>query len=225
MRIGLETLFLIDRGRRLVAVNDPSHSEAPRFFLGSTGDGCVWAVRHDVDADLTRELEMLAASEPPIPEVGPHPVASKPYVDALLTRGPIRKIWSGPAFRFPDRLPEAPDTVPVTPQNVDVLRPHLVDWIQDVAAGVPTAAALSEGHAASVCCSVRIGARAHEAGVETHVDFRRRGLGTRAVLTWARLVRAGGLIPLYSTSWDNDASRQLARRLGLTQYGSLLHIT
>jgi hypothetical protein len=32
-------------------------------------------------------------------------------------------------------------------------------------------------------------------------------------------------IPLYSTSWQNQASLALARKLGLIQYGADLHIT
>jgi hypothetical protein len=34
-----------------------------------------------------------------------------------------------------------------------------------------------------------------------------------------------GLVPLYSTSWKNEPSRAVARRLGLIQYGVDLHIT
>jgi predicted GNAT family acetyltransferase len=76
-----------------------------------------------------------------------------------------------------------------------------------------------------VCASVRVTVDAHEAGVETHPDFRGRGQGARAVAAWATLVRESGAVPLYSTSWSNEASRRLASRLGLVQFGSDLHIT
>jgi hypothetical protein len=42
---------------------------------------------------------------------------------------------------------------------------------------------------------------------------------------WAETVRTLGCIPLYSTSWQNVASRALARALGLIQYGSVVHVT
>jgi hypothetical protein len=34
-----------------------------------------------------------------------------------------------------------------------------------------------------------------------------------------------GRTPLYSTSWENEASLALAKKLGLPQYGVDLHIT
>jgi hypothetical protein len=39
------------------------------------------------------------------------------------------------------------------------------------------------------------------------------------------MVRELGRMPLYSTSWDNTASRALARSLGLVQYGATLQLT
>jgi predicted GNAT family acetyltransferase len=106
-----------------------------------------------------------------------------------------------------------------------VLSPSLEPWLDDVAAEVPMAGVVLDGHAVSVCCSVRISAAADEAGVETHADFRGRGYALAAVAAWSEAVRSLGRIPLYSTSWDNAASRQVAAKLGLIQYGSVVHIT
>ncbi|MEW6751954.1 MAG: GNAT family N-acetyltransferase [Candidatus Latescibacterota bacterium] len=64
-----------------------------------------------------------------------------------------------------------------------------------------------------------------EAGVDTLPACRRQGHGTRAVLAWAQLVRAAGLEPLYSASWDNAASRGLAEGLGCVQYGTDLSLS
>jgi hypothetical protein len=45
------------------------------------------------------------------------------------------------------------------------------------------------------------------------------------VAAWADAVRATGVVPLYSTAWKYQASRAVARRLGLVQFGADLHVT
>jgi hypothetical protein len=45
------------------------------------------------------------------------------------------------------------------------------------------------------------------------------------VAAWAKAVYDMARVPLYSTSWDNEPSRALAKRLGLIQYGVDLHFT
>ena len=90
---------------------------------------------------------------------------------------------------------------------------ELPDW-------QPFVAVMEGGRAASVCRSVRLTPEAHEAGVETLSEHRGKGYAKEAVAGWARLVRAMGAIPLYSTSWDNAASQAVARKLGLALYGA-----
>jgi RimJ/RimL family protein N-acetyltransferase len=113
----------------------------------------------------------------------------------------------------------------VTSDNATVLSPYLEDWRNDVSVSVPMAVVLEGGNAISVCCSVRVTPRAHEAGVETHRDFRGRGHAARAVSAWAKMVRDLDRLPLYSTSWENEPSRAVARKLDLIQFGVDLHIT
>jgi hypothetical protein len=45
------------------------------------------------------------------------------------------------------------------------------------------------------------------------------------VTAWAGALRRAGVIPLYSTSWDNAASRGVARGLGLAMYAEDFHLT
>jgi predicted GNAT family acetyltransferase len=82
-----------------------------------------------------------------------------------------------------------------------------------------------DGHAVAVCASVRHTSVADEAGVDTAASFRGRGFAGQVAAAWAQAVRAESRIPLYSTSWQNDASRAVARKLGLAQFGSDLHLT
>ena len=58
-------------------------------------------------------------------------------------------------------------------------------------------------------------AAAAEAGVETAARFRGRGLAPQVTAAWALAIRASNRLPLYSTSWSNEPSLAVARKLGL----------
>lgn len=88
----------------------------------------------------------------------------------------------------------------------------------------PFVAVIEDGRAVAVCASVRITRAAHEAGVETVPRYRGRGHAVDAVAGWAEAVAKLGAVALYSTSWDNVASRRLAARLGLQVIGVDFHI-
>lgn len=75
-----------------------------------------------------------------------------------------------------------------------------------VALGLPMAAVVVEGHAVSICASVRSSSTVHCAGVETLPQHRGRGYARHAVRGWAQLVRAIGATPFYGTTFDNVAS-------------------
>jgi hypothetical protein len=106
-----------------------------------------------------------------------------------------------------------------------VLSEPVEAWCEDVAGGQTIYGAIVGGAAVSVCASARQTPVADEAGVETALAFRGQGHAAPAVLAWAAAVRRAGREPLYSTSWSNRASLALARRLGLIQFASDLHIT
>jgi len=225
MRMHVEALFTHDARGHVVRVNEPGGKEAPRFFLGRTAQGHLWRVRGDVDDALARELAAACAAEPPAGHP-PRPSDRAAEYAALLARAaPVERTWSGPAYGFPETIDVPRDTVEVTAENAEILRPHLAPWLEDVAWGRPMVALLDEGRAVAVCCSVRMTDAAHEAGVETAPGFRGRGCAPRVVAAWAHAIRSMGRIPLYSTSWENAASRAVARKLGLTQFGADLHFT
>jgi GNAT superfamily N-acetyltransferase len=225
MRLHVRALFTQDDDGRLVSANASGRAPAPRFFLGRTAQGNLWWVRQNVDATVAQELRALCNAEPVDPDVEPQTIDIGAYTSCLSRHGPVERVWSGPAFVCPTELGGGGAAVRVTRASADVLSPYLDDWRVDVESGVPAAASLDGDRAVSVCCSVRVTERAHEAGVETHPDFRGLGHGSRAVAEWAAAVRELGCVPLYSTSWENEASRALARNLGLVRFGTDLHIT
>jgi len=225
MRIHLDALFTRDAGGRLLRVNEPDGKEAPRFFLGRTREGNELRFRADLPEDLMEALEAACRDEAPGPELLVPPYGATRFEALLAQSLPIRHRWAGLAYSFAPELPPAAGPIPVTEINVDLLRPHLEDWCADVLLRQPAMMVLDEGRAVSLCCSVRRGPVGHEAGVETAPAFRGRGYATRAVAAWAGAVRRLGRLPLYSTSWENAASRALAGRLGLECFGTDLHFT
>ena len=224
MRVHVETLFTRDRAGRLLQVNALGHGTAPRFLLGRTIHANDCWFRNDLSDELIADLRSLCHAER-VGDVNASSDQATPFITRLSREAPVSTIYTGPAFCFAETSITSHDAIAVTSENVAVLSPYLDPWREDVAAGMPMAAVLDHGCAVAVCCSVRVGHEAHEAGVETHPDFRGRGHAAAAVRAWATMVRELGRMPLYSTSWDNTASRALARSLGLVQYGATLQLT
>jgi GNAT superfamily N-acetyltransferase len=223
MRFHVEALFAHDAQGDLVRVNEPDGAPAPRFFLGRTSEGDLCRFRHDVSPEMRRDLEAAARSDKSraldaVPNALPY--------EAILGRAaPVQRSWSGPAFSFPPELPATEGTTLVTDDNTHVHRPHLEAWLNDVTLCHPMIALIVDGHAVAVCASVRRTSEAHEAGVDTAPSYRGRGYAAQVVAAWARAVRDMGVVALYSTSWQNEASQAVACKLSLIHFGSDVHIT
>jgi RimJ/RimL family protein N-acetyltransferase len=225
MRMHVEAEFTHDMAGDLGRVNEPNGAPAPRFFLGRTPDGDVWRFRHDVNHDIRSDLEAAIEDDVFAGNVVESPVSASRYEAILARDAPVQSTWLGPAFSFPQALPATVGAVPVTDENAHVLRPLLEAWVPDTRLCQPMFALVVDDHAVAVCASVRLTSDAHEAGVDTASSHRGRGYAAQVVAAWARAVRDVGRVPLYSTSWKNEASRAVARKLGLIQFGNDLHIT
>ena len=129
------------------------------------------------------------------------------------------EVYSGPAFTFPEVIARPHGMV-----LIDDLRPlehHFTGWTAgEIPGASPIVAVVEEGYAVSVCFCARRSDAAAEAGLETAEAFRGRGLGPRVTAAWALAIRDSGRVPLYSTSWSNEASLAVARKLGLTAYAN-----
>ena len=180
---------------------------------------CAWAIHADVEQKVAGEIESLAREEPPISDLRTPPVHAERYVS--LVGG---ELSSGPAFTFPETLPELGETETV--DDLRQLETHFTGWTADeIPDASPIVAVLENGHAISVCFCARRASFAAEAGLETAHRFRGRGLGPRVAAAWALAMRASGRTPLYSTSWANDASRAVARKLGLIPYAATWNLS
>ena len=231
MQIQVSALYRHDERNRLLAVNEPGPSQPndlppPRLFLGRTRAGHIWRFRHDLPEPLVAELEAALAAEPVAANLSRPPRCLEAVQATLARDGPLSAMWSGPAWRFPVEIPQFEHkAIPVTSTAAELVRllsPVLV--ADELPWRLPCLALLDDGRMASVCFSARNTPIAAEAGVETLEEFRGRGYATAVVAAWARAVRQEGRIPLYSTSWDNLASRSVARKLGLILYGADLSL-
>jgi GNAT superfamily N-acetyltransferase len=234
MELHAEALFTHDVDGDLVRVNERDGAEAPRFFLGLTSAGKVLRYRGDVPAGVRRALGAAADTALLRERAGDSAERTAEqlarFAAILAESAPVRHAEAGVAFAFPERplafLPAADGSVVrVTEENATLLYPLLPAWVPAVRPSPPLVACAAGGRAVAVCASVRITARAHEAGVETAPAFRGRGYAPAVVTAWAREVRAMGIEPLYSTSWQNAASQAVARKLGLRRFGTDLQIT
>lgn len=222
----LEALYVHDERGRIHRVNQWDGGAVPRFHLARTVSGTLCRFRSDLSDALAEALLDYCRGEPLSAPSDAPPAFSEDYLRLLAAHAPVESIGSGPAFRFPATRSFA-DTgaTPIDDTNAHLLERHFSDWLPDVPHRRPFVAVIEDAHAAAVCASVRITASAHEAGVETAHGYRRNGYASRAVAAWATAVRAIGAEPLYSTSWDNEASRSVARALRLEVIGTDFHVT
>jgi len=226
MNLHADALFTHDAAGRMRRVNEPDGAVAPRLFFGRTSAGHVLRVREDLpDALVVEAAELIAAESVRVP-LSAVPQCREAILTLLARDAPVLRIWSGPAYRIDaDALPASSNVVPISCANVDLLQ-SFPDWQNEMdLRRQPFFAVVDGGRAIALCCSVRITAAAHEAGVETLPGSRGMGRALQAVSGWARAVSALGAIPLYSTSWDNRASQAVARKLGMRQFGVDFHVT
>ena len=215
----LRTLFLLTGDGRISATREPESKPGPLFKLIRGKTSCAWAVRANVPQDIADELDDLAREEPPVSDFRRAPVHVERY--RSLVKG---EVDSGPAFMFPEAIDQPFGTVLI--EDVQLLDHNFSGWkASEIPERTPIIAVIEAGYPVSVCCCARRSNVAAEAGLETAMAFRGRGLGPRVAAAWALAIRASGRIPLYSTSWSNDASLAVARKLRLVAYASAWSIS
>ena len=227
MKIQVEALFTQDENGRLQRINEPAgdRKPAPRFFFGYTNESSICRFRHDLPDDVIAQLKEVAAAEPISVNSQRIPKNHRQFEDILQRHAPIERVWVGPAYRFPEHITPPTNVIQLSFENAGLLKGDFAEMVSELNSSHPYLAIIEDSQAVSICRSVRVSSRAHEAGVDTLVGYRRRGYATSVVTAWALAVRALNCIPLYSTSWDNVASQSVARRLGLVQYGVDYHVT
>lgn len=223
--IQAEALFTFDAAGRLCTINEPGGMAAPRLFISVTHEGMIQRYRCDVPAVTVEELAAIISAGTFTPATAVDGELASHLTSVLGRQTPVSAVYEGPAYRFPRRFEAPAGPVAITRDNSGLLTGDLAGLRAVLEARRPCFAVVADGRAVSVCYSSRKSARAAEAGVETLPAWRGRGLAGAVTAAWAVATRGEGLLPLYSTSWDNVASRAVARKLGLLQYAAEFHLT
>ena len=223
----ITALFLLDPARRLLAIHEPGTPPAPRFFLGRTVHGNRWRLRYDISAEVAHRLDQLCHSEPQRAPLADPPKQADAIRAVLAEDAPIVSEDRGPAYWLPTVSFVPPQVVLLSEAHAALVQhtfPWLVAWLADAANG-PVAAVIEQGNAVSVCFCSRITPHAAEAGIETLAAFRGKGYATAAAAGWAAAVQQRQRVALYSTSWQNQASQAVAKKLGGVLYAEDWSIT
>jgi hypothetical protein len=227
MQLQVEALCRHDEAGRLVAWNGPPGEDpgAPLFFLGRTAHGSLWRFHRDLPDELVCELGRLAAAEAGGGDLEKDPDRLGAIRDRIELQLGATRIWRGPAFRFPAQLPDLGSVEWLEGSELEELEASFPALEGSTAGREPCAVVRDGGAIASACYATTCPAAGAglEAGVDTRPEQRGRGLAARVVAAWAGEVRRREMLPLYSSSWDNRASRAVARKLGLALFGSDLH--
>jgi len=220
----LATAFVFDGERRITTTREPNPSLAVRFVLARGASSVAWAVRTDVKPEIANELDELAASEPVhAGEWQTAPVHAARYEELLAMD--FAEVDSGPLFEFPAEI-AAPDHI-VEVRSERELATSFHGWVHgEISEGrAPVMAIVDDGAPVSICFCARRSSTAAEAGVDTGERYRGKGYAARVTAAWALALRARRMTPLYSTSWTNEASLAVARKLGLVTYGTTWTMT
>lgn len=223
MQLHVGALYIYDENGRITAINQWDGGAVPRFFLGRTALSNVWRFRADVPDDLVDALTALCLEE--TGDVLHEPKHKEKYIELLAARESVTQVWQGPVYWCSRPVKPITQLVAITETNKHLLEGELKDWLPDVPYRQPFMVAVKDYKAVSVCASVRITDEAHHAGVETAPAFRQQGHAANAVAGWANVLLEKKIIPLYSTSWENIASQNVAKKVGFEFFGTDFHVT
>ncbi|USG66113.1 GNAT family N-acetyltransferase [Brevibacillus ruminantium] len=181
MEFHVEALYTHDHNMRLRTINEPWPGEAPapRFFLGRTIEGTsVIRFRYDVPEMLIDQLESLCADEPIIKDLHTKPKHFDAYMNLLQGE----RFTMGPCYLVPGELAPTIQVVSITRENMTEFLRGGFEWLtSEIDYAQPCIALVRESRTVSICRSVRITSRAHEAGLETLEEFRGRGYASAVV--------------------------------------------
>ncbi|WP_055666656.1 GNAT family N-acetyltransferase [Desnuesiella massiliensis] len=219
MRMHIESLFTLNDDLRLLNINEPwdTTKPAPRFVMGRTIKGeTIYYFRHDVSENIISKVSELCLKEPIAQNANERPKYFEQYLECFQSRSYTEEI----CFYVPDSGEKIRDCILLDSKNVSTFTSDGFEWLkEEFLFSLPCAAFVHAGQAVSICRSVRISHKAHEAGIETMEAFWGNGYAYDVLFKWAQEVRQLGCEPLYSTLSDNFRSLRIAQKANLFCFG------
>jgi hypothetical protein len=211
MGVQAETLYVLDEEKRIIRVNERDPNNCPVLFIGKTHEAAFTYLHRDLPQILVEEIRQTSVESVNIMNL----------CNIIDRYKRVKDVWIGPAYGFDDQKISQPvnDIVDIDEANKHLLEKHYGQMIRELEERSPIVAYILDGNAVSLCCSARKSNKAVEASLATAHPYRGKGLAEKVVSVWSMEVSKQGLIPLYSTSWDNLNSQKVAQKLGLVQYG------
>ena len=224
----VRVLYQLDQANRIVRINESDpEEEAPLVFIARGRSSNLVRFRNDVPDDLVEELDSLVHTLSPWSGDQPDLSDYEGIRARIHQWRSISKEEQNLAYRFPSRAFELPaiQYTLITSENDDLIAESFPYTKSILDERSPVVAVISDGQAVSACYSARKTQDAAEAGVATLEGYRGRGFAFATVAAWACAILDSGLTPLYSTSWDNQASRAVAAKLGLEAYATTVALS
>lgn len=217
MTIQASTLFLLNEENRIIGINERNQTSSPAFFIGKTKDSIHPYFHIDLPQRIVDELQHSLEETINLIEL----------CKIIEKYKRVKAMWIGPAYTFSHVLTHPKETKieVINESNTHLLGSHYSNLIGELEDRKPIVGYIINEEAVSVCCSARRSSKAAEASLMTIEPFRGKGLAQKVVHAWASELTRQGLIPLYSTSWDNLGSQKVAYKLGLHPFGMDFHIS
>jgi RimJ/RimL family protein N-acetyltransferase len=219
LEMRIEELFTLDSQSRMLTINEPwdKTKPAPRLYLGKTLDGSViYRLRYDVPPETIKELEEYLITEPPMNKDNEIKYINE-YLKILGSNNYSEGIW----YYYKNAIESTENNCrKITTGNIKDFRLNGFEWLHDEINYCQHCYGIMEDDKiVSLCRSVRISEKAHEAGIETMKEYRGQGLAKIALMNWANEVRNKGCIAFYSTSKENRSSQRVAEKALLSKLG------
>jgi len=235
LAIQFQTVFVLERPGRILTINDPGRSPAPRFALFGCASRNIYGVRADVADSIAAQLMGFAALEPPFFSQLSAPRHLDRYIELLSRAAPVSQPHLEMTYVLPNDIAYQHDVRLICSDSQDGQELRATLAMRGIPTGLaemrftdisafwdPWCVALHDAEVASVAFAARLSDTGASLGLATSPELRGRGYAAAATAGWARMPALRSRALFYSTSQTNISSQRVVARLGLRFLGASL---